>query len=111
MRRVIAIHPNADVLVGGLEGLVRFEPVEGVGLVSEEVSEAEAAHFLSIPGFYLPFKEPTKNKEAAPTVSEDAEETPAEPDGPQPDGAPADEPGEQPAPEPKVQSQPSRKKR
>ena len=57
MSRVVSRNPNAATVVGGFRGMFRFEKVEGVGMVSEDLPEEEFSRFCSIPE-YQPYAEP-----------------------------------------------------
>ena len=52
MPQVLCKIPGAAASIGGLQGLVKFEPADG-GMLSAEISQEEADHFASIPGFEL----------------------------------------------------------
>lgn len=50
MPKIICTIPGAPAEIGGLSGLVKFEAREDGALVAD-VSEEDAAHFGSIPGY------------------------------------------------------------
>lgn len=68
MPRVICDLPNASLEISG----IKFSPLEDGGLISEEISEEQAARLASIPGYSVDEGErepvPAPVKEPAPTA-------------------------------------------
>ena len=61
MPKVICTRPNASLCING----VKFTPTEdGTGVISEEISDEAAEHFLLVPGYDL--AETGEQKPAAP---------------------------------------------
>jgi hypothetical protein len=54
--KVICDLENASNLING----VKFSEFDGVGLISDEISEEQAAHFCGIPGYLLYEEAPQK---------------------------------------------------
>ncbi len=65
MPRIRCTIEGAPLEIGGLDGIVKFEPVPIGGLLSEEVSDEVAAHFASIPGYALSSEVSTADDAAA----------------------------------------------
>lgn len=71
MPKIICTIPGAPAEIGGLSGVIKFAACEGG--VSAEVSDDDARHFLSIPGYALSSSESAKSTETKPDPAEDAE--------------------------------------
>ena len=74
MPKVICTRPNASLCING----VKFTPTEdGTGVISEEISDEAAEHFLLVPGYDL--AETGEQKPAAPVKTTLPAKAPAAP--------------------------------
>lgn len=57
--RIVGLSPTQDTMCGG----VRFQPVPGYGMVSEEIPPHVASKFLAIDSIYQPYGGPELDKQ------------------------------------------------